>query len=127
MESNQITVNASAVAGYALIFTLLLWAGVAFVIWLFARKRYRFGVVWFYTNLTVAFLSLITGSSLSPNSTYFKYSACVLLVGIIRYFSLAVGWIVKRLSSGKFGVFQISRVCWTAAGIALLIVLSIYH
>jgi hypothetical protein len=128
MQSNQN--DARLAAGGAFVYEVLLWLAVAYVIWLFVRKRYSLEVVWFYTSLTFALLVFLLAGNTPGHATSSAYSTCILLLAAIRFLFLGVGWIVKRISKGKFGVFQTSRVCWIAVGVAVslsLIVSSIHH
>ena len=74
--------QASAVAGVALIFTILLWTFVAFIIWLFVRKKRKFGVVWFWTNFVVMIAAFVSG--VGPGNANFKWASVFLLIALIR-------------------------------------------
>jgi hypothetical protein len=121
MQPGPNAISQSAVEGGAFVFTVLLWTAMAFVIWLFVRKRHRFGVVWIYTNLTVGLLVLISGSSAR---SYSSFASLIILIAILRFIFVAVGWIVKKLSKNKFGVFQVSRICWIVV-LTLFVLLAV--
>ena len=124
MQPDPNSINQSAVEGGALIFTVLLWTAIAFVIWLSVRKRHQFGVVWFYTNLTVVVLTQIIGNS--PLS-YSSLALIIILIAILRFIFLAVGWIIKKLSKNKLGVFQVSRICWIVVPALLVLFAVVVH
>ena len=73
--------QASAVAGGALIFTILLWTFVAFIIWLFVRKKRKFGVVWFWTNFVIMIAAFVVTR---PENANFKWASVFLLIALIR-------------------------------------------
>jgi hypothetical protein len=111
--------DADPVTGGAFIFFLLIWTGLAYLIWLFVRKRHKFGVVWFYTNLTVAALALLAGNTSSG------YSALFVMLGMLRFVFLGIGWIVKMISKQKVSIFRTSRICWAAVGITVLVLFGV--
>jgi hypothetical protein len=73
--------QAGAVAGVALIFTILLWTFVAFIILLFVRKKRKFGVVWFWTNFVIMIAAFVVTR---PGNTYFAWASVFLLIALIR-------------------------------------------
>jgi hypothetical protein len=73
--------QASAVAGVALVFTILFWTFVAFIIWLFVRKKRKFGVVWFWTNFVIMIAAFVVQP---PGNTYLQWASVFLLIALIR-------------------------------------------
>jgi len=63
-----------------------------------------------------------------------KFSAKLLVASVDhyldRYFAihlLAVGWIIKKLSKNKLGVFQVSRICWIVVPALLVLFAVVVH
>ena len=99
----------------------LVFIALAFVIWCFVRKDYCVGVVWLYINLPMAIYGAVMAAPSNAHAdAEGDYPGFIASITILRFAFVGVGWIIKRLTKGKFSVFQISRVCWILFAIAFV-------